>query len=192
MIDSEKHQLQTKSVLGPLVEQFHRFERYSLVDITTFIGAGVYALYLVDATGTPYEGVVDSSRPIYVGKAVPEGSRQGRTVNINTSKLSARIREHRRSIESVQLGAYRFEVRFAILTEQGLDLISALESALIRKHMPLWNSYIDGFGNHDPGKGRYEQSISEWDTLHVGRVWAQRLTGVPPKIENILQKIENY
>ncbi len=192
MIDITKHQLHTESVLGPLVDQFHSFERYSLVDIPTFVGAGVYALYLVDATATPYEGFVDCSRPIYVGKAVPEGSRQGRTVNTTTSKLSARIREHRRSIESVQLGAYRFEVRFAILTAQGLDLISALESALIRKHTPLWNSYIDGFGNHDPGKGRYEQSISEWDTLHVGRVWASRLTGVPPRLENILQKIENY
>ncbi|EOJ3671601.1 Eco29kI family restriction endonuclease [Vibrio parahaemolyticus] len=192
MIDINRHQLHTESVLGPLVEQFQRFERYSLEDIPSFLGAGVYALYLVDAVGTPYEGFVDSTRPIYVGKAVPEGSRQGRTINTTTSKLSARIREHKRSIESVQLGAYRFEVRFAVLTEQGLDLISALESALIRQFMPLWNSYIDGFGNHDPGRGRYEQSISEWDTLHEGRVWASRLTGVPPKLENIIQKIENY
>ncbi|WP_408004883.1 Eco29kI family restriction endonuclease [Radiobacillus kanasensis] len=30
-----------------------------------------------------------------------------------------------------------------------------IESYLIRKHIPLWNNLIKGFGNHDPGIGRY-------------------------------------
>jgi len=33
---------------------------------------------------------------------------------------------------------------------------------------------LDGFGNHDPGKGRYEQAKSDWDIIHPGRVWAER------------------
>ncbi len=31
------------------------------------------------------------------------------------------------------------------------------------------NKIIDGFGNHDPGKGRYNQLRSRWDKLHPGR-----------------------
>ncbi|EKO3783673.1 Eco29kI family restriction endonuclease [Vibrio harveyi] len=191
-MDISQHQLHTESVLKPLVAEFQTKARYPLQDIASFSGAGVYALYLVDSSGTPYDGFVDSQRPIYVGKAVPEGSRQGRTLNAATKKLSARIREHRRSIDAVDLGAERFEVRFAVLSGEGVDLIAALESALIRTHTPLWNSYIDGFGNHDPGSGRYEQSISEWDTLHTGRKWASKLTGVPPRMENISAKIKSY
>lgn len=57
---------------------------------------------------------------------------------------------------------------------------------------PLWNSIIDGFGNHDPGKGRYNQAVSEWDFLHPGRVWVERLTGQKPVMKNILHKIKSY
>jgi hypothetical protein len=28
---------------------------------------------------------------------------------------------------------------------------------------------VDGFGNHDPGKGRYKQARSDWDVIHPGR-----------------------
>jgi hypothetical protein len=34
---------------------------------------------------------------------------------------------------------------------------------------------IDGFGNHDPGKGRHAGLRPRWDTLHPGRPWAERL-----------------
>ncbi|MDR0670086.1 MAG: Eco29kI family restriction endonuclease [Treponema sp.] len=39
----------------------------------------------------------------------------------------------------------------------------------------LWNIVVDGFGNHDPGSGRYNQQISSWDTIHPGRNWAKKL-----------------
>jgi len=32
-----------------------------------------------------------------------------------------------------------------------------------------------GFGNHDPGAGRYNQQRSPWDVIHPGRPWAARL-----------------
>jgi len=63
---------------------------------------------------------------------------------------------------------------------------------MIRKYNPLWNSHIDGFGNHDPGKGRYEQAKSEWDVLHPGRVWADRLKGIPPDRNKVKEKIGIY
>jgi len=30
----------------------------------------------------------------------------------------------------------------------------------------VWNVVIDGFGNHDPGAGRYNGERTRWDTLH--------------------------
>jgi hypothetical protein len=77
-----------------------------------------------------------------------------------------------------------------ILQEIEADLIIPVEAALIRKHRPLWNAVIDGFGNHDPGKGRYDQARSEWDVLLPGRPWADRLTGQPPSLEEVLKKIQ--
>ena len=46
------------------------------------------------------------------------------------------------------------------------------ESLLIQVYRPLWNSVVDGFGNHDPGGGRYKGAKPSWDTLHPGRHWA--------------------
>jgi len=51
---------------------------------------------------------------------------------------------------------------------------------------------IDGFGNHDPGKGRYEQAKSDWDVCHPGRSWADKCQGVHANKEELLQGIENF
>jgi Eco29kI restriction endonuclease. len=55
------------------------------------------------------------------------------------------------------------------------NLIGTVEAGLIRYYTPIWNTLVDGFGNHDPGKGRYNQAKSDWDVLHAGRPWADRL-----------------
>ena len=77
-----------------------------------------------------------------------------------------------------------------ILNGVETDLISAVESELIRTYRPLWNTVVDGFGNHDPGGGRYNQARSEWDVLHSGRGWADHLTGPAPQLEDIIAKIQ--
>lgn len=41
------------------------------------------------------------------------------------------------------------------------DLVVPVEAELIRKYRPLWNTIIDGFGNHLAGSGRYNQARSE-------------------------------
>ena len=58
-----------------------------------------------------------------------------------------------------------------IFEDESSDMISTIEAALIKLSQPLWNVALDGFGNHDPGKGRYEQAKSDWDVIHPGRVW---------------------
>jgi len=83
-----------------------------------------------------------------------------------------------------------FRCRLMILTQS--DLIVPVEAKLIRTHEPLWNTVVDGFGNHDPGAGRINQARSEWDVLHPGRAWAERLTGKPPQLEQVLTNIRAF
>ncbi|MCH8148860.1 MAG: Eco29kI family restriction endonuclease [Planctomycetes bacterium] len=49
------------------------------------------------------------------------------------------------------------------------------ESMLIDRFKPVWNVVLDGFGNHDPGKDRYQGMKPAWDTVHPGRSWAGKL-----------------
>ena len=67
-----------------------------------------------------------------------------------------------------------------------------MEGHLISKLRPIWNSYIDGFGINAPGKGRYEQSPSDWDTLHPGRYYAKQLTGAPKDYRQVFGKLALY
>lgn len=158
-----------------------------------FDGAGVYALYYTGdfehyANIKAHQG--RESIPIYVGKAVPSGWRRGRSSKVKECSLYQRLKEHTRSIKLVDnLKVEDFKCRFMILENQECSLISDIESALISRFKPLWNSVIDGFGNHDPGSGRYNQSPSEWDVLHPGRPWVKKLTGAAPKLDAILEKI---
>ena len=79
-----------------------------------------------------------------------------------------------------------------ILSGLESDLVGTVEAALIRRYRPLWNTVIDGFGNNDPGAGRYNQARSEWDILHPGRLWAERLTGQSPRREDVIEKIRQF
>ncbi len=161
-----------------------------------FDGAGVYALYYC-GDFAPYAKLAalnhdECVHPIYVGKAVPPGWRQARNTVANAASLQQRLREHARNIELTKnLKTSDFACRFIIMEGQESNLISTVEAELIRRFTPLWNSVVDGFGNHDPGRGRYNQSLSEWDVLHPGRAWAKKLTGKRPSIHEITTKIQN-
>jgi hypothetical protein len=72
------------------------------------------------------------------------------------------------------------------------DLIGTVEAALIRSYKPIWNSLIDGFGNHDPGSGRYEQAMSDWDVCHPGRSWAKKCKGKHNTKSKLLKSIELF
>jgi hypothetical protein len=55
-----------------------------------------------------------------------------------------------------------------------------------------WNVLIDGFGNHDPGGGRYNQKKSSWDVIHPGRTWAEKLKPCARTKEEVESSITEF
>mgnify|MGYP005837756775 CR=1 FL=1 len=184
-----------ESVVKQAIQFFESTPLQPLPPDEVFSGVGVYALYLLTDDGI-YQSIAEAraTRPIYVGKAVPAGWRTARVRDLSQSTaLFRRLREHSRSVAQAQnLSLSQFRLRFMILDGVASDLIVPVEAGLTRAYRPLWNTWIEGFGNHDPGSGRYNQAVSEWDTLHPGRVWATRLTGPKPDLSQVRAKIQKY
>lgn len=163
--------------------------------LTRFGGAGVYAIYYTGGF-RPYHLLAqansgrDFACPIYVGKAVPAGARKGVAVATSSIELFKRLTEHKKSIEAAaNLDVADFHYRCLLVDSIWIPLG---ESLLIARFAPVWNSICDGFGNHDPGKGRYSGKRSRWDVLHPGRPWVDNLA---PRVEPasvIEQDIEEY
>lgn len=144
-----------------------------------FQGPGIYAIYY---TGDfpAYRVIAEQNRkgrfnlPIYVGEAVPEGSRKGGLVSNPkpTFKLFSRLREHARSIEQAEnLRVEDFLFRYLLVEDIWIPLGEAL---MIDTFTPVWNKVIDGFGIHTP-RGNRPQTTSAWDTLHPGRPFVKKV-----------------
>ena len=142
----------------------------------SFIGSGVYALYYRGEL--PFYSRVagrESDTPIYVGKAVPQGGRKGGTKKRSAEDraLYLRLRQHARSIEKVDnLTLSEFHCRHLVVVPVW---INPAERFLLEHFRPIWNTVIDGFGNHDPGRGRRNMRRPRWDIVHPGRPWAAKL-----------------
>ena len=199
-----KEHLYKNEAFGELVKDAVRFFNgtpvHTLPPPNVFLGTGVYALYYTGQNPT-YGKYAELNRlaylfPIYVGKAVPTGWRQARVsaTELNQSnELFRRLREHSKSIScSSDLILSDFSCRFIIFESETSDMISTIEAALIKLNRPLWNTGLDGFGNHDPGSGRYEQAMSDWDALHPGRSWAYKCNGKAKAVKTILANVEKH
>ncbi len=165
-----------------------------------FTGSGVYALYYTGPNPL-YAQLASANRlsydlPIYVGKAVPRGWRQGRASDnalAQSNELHSRINEHSRNIRvGAGLEIESFACRFVIFEDTGSDMISTIEASLIKLFRPLWNTAVDGFGNHTPGAGRFNQAKSDWDVIHPGRIWADKCAGTPKTVSMIHRNIDSY
>ncbi len=178
-------------------------EAEPLGDVKSFKGAGIYALYY--RGGFPaYRPLATKNgqslaEPIYVGKAVPAGARKG-GFGLGEDPglvLFQRLREHAETVRQVEANAIQrraehqlkiddFLCRYLLVDDIWIPLG---ESMLIERFHPIWNKVLDGFGNHDPGKGRYKQQRSPWDTLHPGRIWASRCQPYAKTAEQILEVV---
>jgi hypothetical protein len=176
----------------------------ALLDIETqplppkqFIGAGVYAIYYVGSFSA-YRRLSDVNRdgrfhrPIYIGKAVPSGARKG-GLGLDADPgqaLYKRLAEHAESINAAQnLDISDFHCRFLVVDDIWIPLA---ESMLIERFKPVWNCALDGFGNHDSGKGRHQSRMSPWDCLHPGRSWAKYLQPHANTAEQLAELVEKY
>lgn len=162
-----------------------------------FIGAGVYMLYYTGDLPM-YRKLAAQNKdgkflnPIYVGKAVPAGARKGGfSLEVDHGKaLVNRLTDHSESITAAQnLRLEDFSCRFLVVDDIWIPLA---ESLLIEKFAPVWNRVLDGFGNHDPGKGRHNGMMPFWDCVHPGREWATRLQPCAVSKEELEQRVIAY
>lgn len=170
---------------------------HALDTIPDFKGAGVYAIYY-QGDFPAYEPLTNQNRtnlgsvPIYIGKAIPDGARKGggsASGDIGRP-LSKRLKEHAKSIHAVEnLQIEHFQCRFLVVDDIWIPLG---ESLLIAHYSPVWNTLLDGFGNHDPGKGRYQGLRPRWDTLHTGRMWALKCQERPESAVDITREVKNF
>jgi len=161
-----------------IIEEFEAHSGRELPEpYNPFDGCGVYGLFYF-GDYEHYEPVSndewDYDLPLYIGKAVPSGSRTGGAhLESSTGRgVYKRLLEHRKSIEQAEnLDIDKFRVKYLITSSVWIRYV---EQTLISYYKPWWNKFIDGFGDHDPGKGRANQERSMWDTLHPGRGWVEK------------------
>jgi hypothetical protein len=161
-----------------------------------FEGAGVYAIYYAGDhrlyRRLKASGPEGTEVPIYVGKAIPAGGRKGGLgLDVPAGQvLFKRISEHCESIRHTSnLSLTDFSCRYLVADDIWIPLG---ESLLIEKFAPLWNKVVDGFGNHTPGAGRYQQQRSAWDVLHQGRPFADQLQPNRKRVEDIEKAVEEH
>ncbi len=168
----------------------------ALSSLKRFDGAGIYALYYVGKFAAYSELAKRNANkkfeaPIYIGKAVSPGARKGNFgVEVTPgAHLYKRLQEHIESIQAAKasLDLKDFHCRFIVVDDIWIPLGEAL---LIAKFSPVWNKHLDGFGNHDPGKGRYEGMRPRWDVLHPGRGWAEKCAPRPESSDQITSELQ--
>lgn len=188
--------LDKKNLGASVAEALLSKDAHPLSELSTFEGAGIYAIYYV-GDHPAYEllaGLNTEGRfllPIYVGKAVPAGARMGLTnpERVGTV-LFKRLKEHADSIRAAtNLDINDFFFRFLVVDDIWIPLG---ESLIISRYKPIWNSLIDGFGNHNPGRHRMSGLKPRWDLIHSGRSWAENLTSRNEIAEEVIRDAQQY
>lgn len=160
-----------QSVVNALLKN----QTHALPPETAFEGSGVYAIYYTGELPF-YKHVAspDCHTPIYVGKAIPSGGRKGgSSLSTSENALYSRLRQHAKSIEDASnLELSEFRCRYLVVVPVWIGLA---ERFLVSHFQPVWNTIIEGFGNHDPGAGRKDMKKPRWDVVHPGRSWATKL-----------------
>lgn len=186
--------LAMENLAESIVHALHLQEPVPLSLVPEFDGAGVYALYY-HGKFPAYKALAavnaeELIEPIYIGKASPSGARKGIELATQTTALTKRLRDHRKSIEAaINLDIDDFSARWLVMEDVWIALG---ESAMIRRHQPVWNARIDGFGNHAPGRGRAKGARPQWDTLHPGRTWAEALSPTTKSYEELNREVSDY
>jgi Eco29kI restriction endonuclease len=164
-----------KRVLGAsIAEVLLTTPLYPLSNAFPLRGPGVYAIYYSGTRFAPYAPLAQQNSggkavwPIYVGQALPSGGRRGIETASDDTALRNRLSKHRLSIAAAtaDFSVDDFSYRALVMDDAFIRLA---ETSLLVLYKPIWNNYVDGFGNNPQGSGRDASKRSRWDTLHGGR-----------------------
>lgn len=188
--------LATLNLARSIEQEMLRQPRQPLSDVKQAKGAGVYAIYY-GGSHPLYEPLARSlgstmEKPIYVGKAIPEGGRVGGLTRdaMKGRRLGNRLSIHARSIdEAINLDLADFSARALVVDDVWIPLG---ENMLIQQFQPVWNVVASGFGNQAPGRGRPDQAMSYWDTLHPGRKHSRLLGANPLPLSEIAGRVTGH
>ncbi len=190
--------LDKKNLGASVAEALVTSAAHPLSSIPSFKGVGIYTIYYCGSFAA-YKPIADCNAdpqnpqlPIYVGKAIPAGARKGGALAdpLASKSLFSRLGEHAESIRAAtNIELKDFACRYLIVDEIWIPLG---ESLMIAKFAPLWNSIVEGFGNHDPGGGRYQGQRPRWDVVHPGRSWALKCKPRSESAEDILRDAITY
>ncbi len=194
-------QLKTKNqeisiISGGLSELIERciksFDRLSprAIDDEKIKGEGIYALYYTGELPLYKEyqnlNAEKLKAPIYIGTALNKQKTKG-------NSFEEKIKEQYRNIAKVSnLNPGDFYVKAMPVDSSFPSIAEAIESALVSHYKPLWNSGLEGFASHNPGKGRTKQAPSDWDVIHPGREWVTKLSGVPNDRRKITRRVQKH
>jgi hypothetical protein len=193
-----------KKIISLSIKSFDRLTPHP-ISREEFNGNGVYALYY-DGDHPLYKEYKAWNKkslqfPIYIGKAIEpkKNSSQSKSKtnkadnDENVKGLFKKIKEQYRNIAKVKnLNPGDFYFKALVVDTNYPSVADAIEGALVNHYQPLWNTCIDGFASHNPGKTRSKQSPSDWDVLHPGREWVKSLTGKSKDSRKIKRRVLNY
>ena len=183
--DPLNYQNLARSVVNALLQN----DPEPLPPAVRFEGSGVYAIYYTGSlTFYAHISSPDFNRPVYVGKAIPSGGRKGDPKgDASSAALYRRLHDHAISIEQAEnLNLDDFRCRYLVVMPVWITLA---ERFLVGHFKPVWNTIVDGFGNHDPGAGRKDMRRPRWDIVHPGRPWAKKLRAAESR-EEIVRLIQ--
>lgn len=174
ILDPSDPQVIAELIARTLLEQ----PRVSLANVDKFYGSGVYAIYY-GGTFPAYELVSNQDHPLYVGKADP-AKPDAKTVEEQETRLERRLRDHERSINSVEnLDIDDLTCRYLVVKSAWQK---TAEEYLIEHFKPVWNNEMkicEGFGKHGDSPTTRANTRSPWDTIHPGRPWATKEGNIP-------------
>ncbi|TGD38653.1 Eco29kI family restriction endonuclease [Brevibacterium aurantiacum] len=167
-------------------------------NLPNFSGQGIYALYY-SGNFPLYNEIAEKNRqiagtwPLYIGKAEAQSERKGDPDQKNIldgNRLKNRISSHRTSIaQATNVDISDFSVRYLVVAPTWVPLA---EIVSIREHTPVWNSLLDGLGNHAPGTGRKDMQRPKWDMIHPGRPWAAKLRDNDKSVEELEIEVHDF
>jgi hypothetical protein len=177
-----------KTLISQKVKNFKKLKEKDL-PLKKFGGTGIYALFYKGKDGLYNK---DLNSPVYIGR-VQTTQTSTEVEDKERPFLYTKIKEACKSIEEAKnLSLEDFKCKYMLLDETEMSLSETIETQLINHFQPAWNTCLEGFANHNPGKGRLKQAPSEWDVLHPGRPWAKKLQGKAKDRRAIKKKVENH